>query len=106
MNFLPDFLVFSSPIEEEYTPKSCFIAIRMQEGIEAFVDYLEANTLLSVDCFEKRTHFFFTFDRYYECYLVQVHINEEKNSYGLVQPEQVAIAETYSYLSRQVANER
>ncbi len=101
MTIQPDFFVFSSPVEQEgNAPKTCFIALQGLDDPAAFADHLEADTLLSVDGYEKRNDFFFTFGHYYFCSLVQVHLKEDDAACSHLQPEQVAIAETYSYLTR------
>ncbi len=102
MKFLPEFFVFSSPVENEENPnqESCFIAIDIREGINEFCDYVEKNTLLAVDGYRKMGYFFFTFDRYTNCYLVEVHLKEESDQLCVISCEQVAVAETYAFLSQ------
>lgn len=106
MRLLPNFFVFSSPLDrEENEPKSCFIALNIHEGITDFVDHIEQDTLLSAVSYTKKEDFFFTFDHYYSCYLVEVHL-KETDSMQVLSCEQVAIAETYSYLSQRTVKDK
>ena len=98
----PEFLVVSSLHEdEEKNYKTCYILLDYCKNPAEFADYLEKNTLLSVDGYEKRTEFFFTFGRFFECVGFEVHVKEESENSGYrIELEQIAIAETYSFLSR------
>lgn len=98
----PEFLVVSSLHEdEEKNYKTCYILLDYCKNPAEFADYLEKNTLLSVDGYEKRTEFFFTFGRFFECVAFEVHVKEESENSGYrIELEQIAIAETYSFLSR------
>lgn len=96
----PEFLVLSSLHEdEEKNYKTCYIVLDYCKEPAAFADYLEKETLLSVESYRKVTEFFFTFGRYFECFAFEVRIKEDSSNYRL-ELEQVAIAETYSYLSK------
>ena len=98
----PEFLVVSSLHEdEEKNYETCYIVLDYCKNPADFTDYLEKNTLLSVDGYEKRTEFFFTFGRFFECVAFEVRIKEENANNGYrIELEQIAIAETYSYLAQ------
>ena len=98
----PEFLVVSSLHEdEEKSYKTCYIVMDYCKDPATFADYLEKNTLLSVEGYEKRFEFFFTFGRFFECVVFEVRIKEDNENSGYrIELEQIAIAETYSYLSQ------
>ena len=97
------FIVFSSPLEkdDEKQYETCFILVETQDKIAEFADYLEKNTLLSVDSYVKKDRFYFTFGSFLFCTVLEVHFKEEETAkFGVNSLVHIAIAETYSYLSR------
>ena len=97
---IPKFFVFSSPNEqEEDQPKTCFIVVDTQEKMTDFADHLEKNTMLSVLSIIKHREFFYTFGSLLYCTVLEVHIKEEAAPLH-ASCEQIAIAETYTYLTR------
>lgn len=97
---ITNFFVFTSPHEqEEDQPKTCFIAIDTQDKMTEFADHLEKDTLLSVLSIVKHREFFYTFGSLLYCTVLEVHIKEEAAALQ-ASCEQIAIAETYSYLTR------
>ena len=101
--FVEKFFVFTSPVEpeedEERVGSTCFIAIDLREGITKFIDYLEQNTLLAVESFVKKETFYYTYGSMYNGYLVEVRLKDD-SKYQLISCEQIAVAETYAYLSK------
>lgn len=102
MKIIPQFLVLTSLNEEEDAPKNaCHIVLETQDNLTEFADYLEQNTLLSVYSVRRLDRFFCTIGTFYHCGVLEVHLKEEMESAGYsITSEQVAIAETYSYLHR------
>lgn len=98
------FFVFSSPDEqEEDQPKTCFIVIDTQEKMAEFADHLERDTILSVLSIVKHQEFYYTFGSFLYCTVLEVHIKEDAASLA-ASCEQIALAETYSYLTRLSVN--
>ncbi len=98
----PDFLVFTSPIidENEEQNNSCYIAIEGEKlDVTEFADHLDANSLLKVKGFYKLHNFFWTYGNMYHCTIFDVCLKDTANALRL-ELEQIAIAETYTYLQR------
>ena len=101
MKTIPDFIVLSSLNEEEDAPKqSCLIVLDQSKGLTEFADYLENNSLLSVYSIRKLDRYFFTVGTFFDCGVLEVHLKESESIGSRLACEQVAIAETYSYLHR------
>ena len=104
MKSIPNFIVFSSLNEDEEAPKnSCIIALDTQKNLTEFADYLEQNSMLSVYSVRKLERFFFTVGTFFDCGVLEVHLKEDIESADYrITCEQVAIAETFSFLQRSV----
>ena len=102
MKTIPDFIVFTSLNEDEDAPKqSCIIAMDTQNGLTEFADYLEKNSMLSVYSIKRLKRFFFTVGTFFDCGVLEVHLKEDIESTDYrITCEQVAIAETFSFLQR------
>lgn len=105
MKSIPEFIVM--PLlqndEMEQDPrKGCLIIINSQDRLAEFADYLEKNSLLSVTSLRREQRFFFTVGSFYSCGVLEVHLKEDvERANHFVDCEQIAIAETYSYLRRE-----
>ena len=96
---MPEFIVLTSLIDEEEEHKdACLIVLDTQKDVEKFADYLERETLLTVDELRKVPYFYFTYDRFVSCSVLKVSIKDEITFKPVITSiEQVAIAETYSF---------
>ena len=97
MNTKPNFLVFSSPYEqEECECPSCFILTELpHEEMLSFIDYLGKNTPLSVNAFMRHEHFLTNIGEYHHCTVIEVHVDNTSFSC-----EKIAIEQTDRYLLR------
>ena len=103
INYMPEFVVLTSLIDDEEEQKdACLIVLDTQKDVEKFADYLERETLLTVDELHRLSHFYFTYDRFYNCSVLKVSIKDEISFQpAITSVEQVAIAETYSFYKSQ-----
>lgn len=102
MKIVSDFVVLTSLNEDEEKPKDSCVIVVDTKDVTDFVRYLDEHTMLSVYSVRKMEHFFFTIDSFYQCCVIEVSLKEDVGNAGrMTTCEQVAIAETYSFLHRQ-----
>ena len=94
------FIVLTSLNEDEEAPKdACLIVIEKHQLMKEFADYLERNSMLSVYSVRKVGRFYYSFGTFFDCAVLEVSLKENVQTTDLrITCEQVAIAETYSFL--------